>query len=175
MPAEPLPWAEAAGWALLCSPPIQGSLRDSPGSCRTHHPLQASTPGLTRDTGTPGTCLCQHGSRSAEIPSWSKIQELVPRKTEPKKRGRRPGAKAALGRARQPHSPSRAGPGPPRGAPGPAAPPGALPPPETAPDFTRLWNGIPEISSQLSPDAPAVKTNPNYQRLLVPFLCHRHY
>lgn len=46
---------------------------------------------------------------------------------------------------------------------------------ETVTDFTRLSNGIPEISSQLSPDAPAVKTNPNYRRLIVPFLCHRHY
>lgn len=55
--------------------------------------------------------------------------------------------------------------GAPRSPPGPAALPGA--PPVT--DFTRLSNGITEISSQLSPDAPAVKTNPNYKRLRVPF------
>lgn len=63
---------------------------------------------------------------------------------------------------------------PPRGhgesPPSPSGASGSSPPAAaTVPDFTRLSNGIPEISSRLSPDAPAVKTNPNYRRLPVPF------
>lgn len=42
-------------------------------------------------------------------------------------------------------------------------------------DFTRLSNGISEISSQLSPDTPAVKMNQSYTRVMAPSLCHRPY
>lgn len=161
----------------VLAPNLGGILRDSTRSSGTHHPHQGVTPGLSRDTGFR-TCLCQRSSSSAEIPPWHDLEQdpgARAKESGAEQGGQRAGGKRCPRTCRAAPHRSRAGPGPPRGAPSPAVPPGALPPPETAPDFTRLWNGIPEISSQLSPDAPAVKTNPNYQRLLVPFLCHRHY
>lgn len=112
----------------------------------------------------------------------SKRYELVLRKTRKNKRGRGMGANRWAATCRADPQPRAGQENPPRGAPrSPPQPRRRLQqppppfPPETVTDFTRLSNGITEISSQLSPDAPAVKTNPNYKRLIVPFLCHRHY
>lgn len=89
----------------------------------------------------------------------SKIHQLMLMKTK-NKWGRGTGANRCPQMCRA--APRRAGTSPP-GSP-------AQPPlPETGTDSTRLSNGITKISSQLSPDAPAVKTNPNYRRLMLLF------
>lgn len=69
----------------------------------------------------------------------------------------RPPQNPGEGRAapRSPPGTRREPPPSPSGASGSSPPAGAR-----VPDFTRLSNGIPEISSQLSPDAPAVKNQP---------------
>lgn len=181
---------------LRCAPPQprgirqrdRGSPGDSTGSSGTRHPLRAAERCPEhRPRADEG-----HGVQDLLVPVQLQTRldrfqrsemEQDPRaraKENEEQAGQRDGGKPLPSNMpSSPARPSRTGTSPPQGAPrSPPSPSCASrnpPPPETVTDFTRLSNGITEISSQLSPDAPAVKTNPNYKRLIVPFLCHRHY